>query len=293
MGPSRKRSSTIGSGGGYSNYASDMGRSSRKYNHTQNYNNPLDGNGNGINIYSGSATNSSRNSTASIDHSSVRGGSGCCSCLWHWICCRCCCTSNNGRNLSLSDFSSTNNSDRSCNGFFCGCYVNEENRPKWLTIFYNITKTTIWTIIHILFSIILLFGPAVQSLIVDIGDLGDLIFDVLRSLMLVFFLTDMATRCITEYDYFMFTLCKRRKDGVSSTSTTAAARTSNNKGDGLDLTFAIGSFLFWCDAISTASILYDLSFINKGRYTTIFDEFQMKNGFLVSSKARISHPFIT
>jgi hypothetical protein len=269
MGSSRNRSGTIASGGGYSNYASDMGGSSHTCNHTQNYNNPLDGNGNGI--YSGSATNSSRNTTASIDHSSVRRGGDCCSCLWNFNCCRCCCTT-------------SNNSDRSCNGLFCGCYVNEENRPKWLTIFYNITKTTIWKIIHIIFSVILLFGPAVQSLIADMGYLGDLIFDVLRSLMLVFFLTDMTTRCITEYDYFMFALCKRRKDGVSSTSTTAAARISNNKGDGSDLTFAIGSFLFWCDAISTASILYDLSFINKGRYTTITDMFEMNNGLLVSSK---------
>ena len=128
---------------------------------------------------------------------------------------------------------------------------------------------------------------------VDIEDRGDLIFDVLRSLMLVFFLTDMTTRCITEYDYFMFTLCKGRKDRLSSTSTTAAARISNNKGDGSDLTFAIGSFLFWCDAVSTASILYDLSFINKVRYDTITNEFGINDGFLVSSKAHTSYSSTT
>ncbi|MGK3758932.1 MAG: hypothetical protein ACI8RD_011249 [Bacillariaceae sp.] len=275
---SRNRSNTIGSGGGYSYYASEMGGSSQTYNHAQNYN------------ISGSATNSSRNTTASID-SSVRRGSGCC-CLWNWICCRCCCTSNNGRNLSSSNFSDTNNSDRSCNGFFCGCYINEENRPKWLILFYNITKTKIWTIIHVVFSIILLFGPPVQSLVVDIGKRGDVIFDGLRSLMLIFFVTDMTSRCITEYDYFMFTLCKRRKDGVNtSASSTATARISNNKGDGTGFTF--GSFLFWCDAISTASILYDLSFINKGRYNTKINDWEMDNGFLVSSIARISYSFIT
>lgn len=219
-----------------------------------------------INNSSGSATSSSQNTSIDTVGGSCR--------LCDLLCCRCCCS---GRTRPSTNHQSDRNN---CNSFFCGCYVNEENRPKWFTLLYKLTKTIIWKIIHVIFSIILLFGPAVQLLIVDFGQNGDLIFMILRILMLLFFVVDMTLRCITEDDYFVCTLCKIGDRAANAS--TYILRSSGNNSDRMDSTFRIGSFLFWCDLISTVSILYDLSFINDMRYCTIIKTWEVENGSLVS-----------
>ena len=189
-------------------------------------------------------------SSGSDSNSYRNNGGG--SCLWNFLCCR----------------SSTNYQ----NGYGCyfNCYIDEENRSRWLHLIAKLTKTIVWRTIHVIFSLFLLFGPAVQNLIIECGVTGDTIFSIIRICMLLFFIVDMTVRCITEERYFVYSLCKRGNGG------------GNNSSDGFDSTFAIGSFMFWCDLISTVSILYDLPSINKGRYAMIKSTWEVINGSLVS-----------
>ena len=53
-------------------------------------------------------------------------------------------------------------------------------------------------------------------------------------------------RCYTEPQYFEFNLC-----GKTAGDAPAAWGA-----------FRLGSFMFWCDLISSATLLYDISFIN-------------------------------
>jgi len=151
---------------------------------------------------------------------------------------------------------------------FAGVMLTKNIVQNGLIYFTNkLTKTIIWKIIHVIFSIFLLFGPPVQLLVINIGEKGDLIFLILRILMLLFFIVDMTVRCITDDTYFVCTLCK--KGDRAANASTSIPRSSDDNSDGMGSTFGIGSFLFWCDLISTVSILYDLSLINKMRYNTI------------------------
>ena len=173
-------------------------------------------------------------------------------------------------------FRSSNN-----NGFFCACYVKEESRPRWFSLFYDFTKSTVWFSLFSGFSVFLMFGPSIQSLI-DTGAKGDIAFLNLRIIMFFFFIVDMLVRCITEENYFAFRLC-RRKDIQNSAS--SLSRSNTNNGDSIESFFRFGSFLFWCDFLSNISILYDLSFINNHHFDPVVVEIYLTGGILVRSIA--------
>jgi len=114
---------------------------------------------------------------------------------------------------------------------------------------------------------------------------GDSVFLYLRIVTLVFFIVDMAVRCVVEEEYFMFRLCggARKSGEPSSANSTAPPRSSTSNGDAKESTCVIGSFLFWCDFLSTLSILYDLSFINNHHQYPIINTIQLNAGIPVSS----------
>ncbi|KAL3921868.1 MAG: hypothetical protein SGILL_002519 [Bacillariaceae sp.] len=119
-----------------------------------------------------------------------------------------------------------------------------------------------WKILYVFFSLFLLFGPSIQYLVVD--EAGDIVFEIVRNVMLAFFIIDMIIRCVTDHDYFVCTLCcgNGAASGIpvqptgGSINSLAYVETKDTE------PFAFGSFLFWCDLVSTLAILYDLSYIN-------------------------------
>jgi hypothetical protein len=153
------------------------------------------------------------------------------------------------------------------NGFtcVCRCYQPKNTRPKWLNSFHAFTKSIVWRILYIFFSLFLLFGSPIQDLLA--GPDGDIVFEVIRNIMLVYFVLDMLLRCIMDKEYFVCAV----SGGGSSSATTTTGRTlppGFNNNPHLDarevhLPCSIGSFLFWCDLVSTLAILYDLSYANK------------------------------
>lgn len=176
--------------------------------------------------------------------SEVRRGGG----FWNRFCLCCGCSCNRG----------------------CCCYQNEQTRPCWVHQCHAVTKSIVWRILYIFFSLFLLFGSPIQELTVDVR--GDIVFSVVRNIMLAYFLSDMMVRCITDRDYFVCTV----RGGSMNPTTLPSAPLSGSPGGGggarhsmsymdakeMHSPCIIGSFLFWCDLISTLAILYDLQYIN-------------------------------
>ena len=185
----------------------------------------------------------------------------------------CCC----GRSRSSNH---RDTSTGSYNGGFCGCYAKEESRPKWLALFYSFTKSIIWICFSFFFSMILMFGLAIQSL-ADVGLIGDEIFLYMRIIMLLFFTVDIVVRCVAEEGYFVSALCRGGRDRRNHIMVSSRSITMN--GDSKAPFFRIGSFLFWCDFISTLTILYDLSFLNNHHFNPVSIEINVIGGILVRS----------
>ena len=107
-------------------------------------------------------------------------------------------------------------------------------------------KSIAWKGLMVFFSIFVLFGSQIRQLWIPSS--GDKAFDFVMMFTFACFVLDILVRIFVEQGYFNFQICPART------------------GFGETKTCALGSFLFWCDLISTATILYDISFINKDLY---------------------------
>lgn len=176
-------------------------------------------------------------------------------CFWNGLCRKCWNNSNNH------------------NGGSC-CYQPEQSRSGSLNRLHQFTKSMVWKSLYTFFSLFLLFGAPVEMLATDRA--GVIVFEVLRNLMLVFFLVDMAVRFMTDKDYFV---CNPSCGPASSSALNGGgggggggARNTSYADTKDTATFLsccdVGSFLFWCDLISTCAILYDLNYINPALNST-------------------------
>jgi hypothetical protein len=129
--------------------------------------------------------------------------------------------------------------------------------------------------LYIFFSLFLLFGSSIQDL--WMGADGDIVFEVIRNIMLAYFVWDMLIRCLTDKEYFVCTVGGGSASAMTPTASGTPLAGSNNAASGgptrhsmthfdakeMHPQFATGSFFFWCDLVSTLAILYDLSYVNK------------------------------
>ena len=144
----------------------------------------------------------------------------------------------------------------------------------------------VWQILSVAFMIVLLFGPQVRDLWSP--KTYDILWDVIFILCIVFLCTDVLLRCFVIPSYFPFQVGKKRIDGSVGTAATNTAtiasqsvmagsvgasvaasgpgerkatdgRSANDSNT--KFVFKIGSFVFWCDLISTLTLVRDLSLI--------------------------------
>jgi hypothetical protein len=191
----------------------------------------------------------------------------CCGGFWFRMC-SCGCVSCSYRQQTLGGLHK---------GFtcFCRCYQPKNLRPRWLNRFHAFTKSIVWRILYIFFSIFLLFGSSIQDLLV--GPDIDIAFEVIRNIMLAYFILDMMIRCVTDKEYFVCTVGGEGSESATTTipttrpsvagynnATSRSTRYSTAHHDARDMhpSCTVGSFLFWCDVVSTLAILYDLSYVN-------------------------------
>lgn len=131
-----------------------------------------------------------------------------------------------------------------CSYISCLCRPNRKT-VEWMS---HYQASRFWQFSLVFFTMLLLFGSQLQELWVPKE--GDFYFDILFTIALGVFVIDMLIRCYVEPNYFGFNLRK---------PTDASAAWGSCR---------LGSFMFWCDMISTATLLYDISFINR----PLFDE---------------------
>lgn len=134
--------------------------------------------------------------------------------------------------------------------------------------FNRILSSCTWKILIAIFTVILLFGSPIQTLFMPKE--ADTAFDILYTLALVVFVVDMILNMVVDPDYFGFDPFRRNHVQPFDQAKFC--------------TYGVGSFRMWCDVVSTASLLFDISYINTVYYQEevfklTLDEF----GFLVGA----------
>lgn len=109
----------------------------------------------------------------------------------------------------------------------------------------------LWKVLLCFFTILLLFGAQVRDLWLPSS--SDTTMDVLNMIALCFFTIDIIIRVDVEPNYFNFKICQRDR-----------SENSNRQGCA---EFSIGSFIFWCEVVSTLALLHEISFIDKGNFS--------------------------
>lgn len=150
------------------------------------------------------------------------------------------------------------------------CYRRESSRSVVLNRLQRFTKSMVWKSLYVAFSLFLIFGPPVQALAAD-RPASNVVFEVLRNMTLIFFLIDMTVRLMRDKDYFVCNpSCGSGLGQAVMTGDRGGGGARNSSFYGTEVKDSasflsccdIGSFLFWCDLISTSAILYDLNYIN-------------------------------
>jgi hypothetical protein len=113
----------------------------------------------------------------------------------------------------------------------------------------RLITSRLWHLSSFFFTVLLLFGEQVQELWIPKG--GDIVFDILFTVAFVFFIIEILLRLYVEPRYFSLDLCGNK--GLYSVPTGWCR-------------CRIGSFMFWCDTVSTFTLLYGISYINKRRF---------------------------
>ena len=125
--------------------------------------------------------------------------------------------------------------------------------------FLVVITSPLWRFLMCLCILLMLFGSPVQHLWCD--PKYDAAFDVLHTIAFCVFCLDIILRILVVPGYIsfkykslmhQFNWKKRRYSRVDE---------DLEKWGKID----IGSFLFWCDVISTACLLYEISYVNKSQ----------------------------
>lgn len=133
----------------------------------------------------------------------------------------------------------------------CLCCECLNPSPHFLSILSRIIGSRAWRLIIAFNTILLLFGSEIQEL--WIPPKGDTVLDVLYCIALAVFTMDMIMRCYLEPKYVSVPRCRKKQHAQNS----AWGRCQ------------LGSFLFWCDLLSTLTLLYNISFINTPAFEPI------------------------
>jgi hypothetical protein len=153
-----------------------------------------------------------------------------------------------GRSSPVPDPSEADDNSR------CFCGACPSPSPRFLHALSTIITSRIWRVIIGFNTVLLLFGSEIQA--IAIPPAGDIVMDILYLIALAIFLTDIVMRSFLEPTYLRVPQCCNKEN---------QDRTQNTSWGGCQL----GSFLFWCDLVSTLTLLYSVSFINT-------DEFERK-----------------
>jgi len=120
-----------------------------------------------------------------------------------------------------------------------------------------LVNSRLWQILVIVSTILLLFGSEIRLLIFT--KKSDLAFDILFLVGFTILIGDIIFRCIVFPDYFMLQF--RSKSDSNDITEGSPQRT-------FPCSIMIGSFMFWCDLLSSTTLLYDVELIPWNHFKT-------------------------
>ena len=172
--------------------------------------------------------------------------------------------------------SATTNPARRKSAQCCGCL------PEWLRdryerqYFFLIVMTSpIWRFLMCLCILLLLFGSAVQNLWCN--PKYDHVFDILYTVAFGIFIIDITLRILVVPGYIGLhykTIWRKFANMCCGCCGCCNKKKADDNDWGRSLQFP--SFLFWCDIVSTACILYEISFINKRQQEIVSQDIQLE-----------------
>ena len=116
----------------------------------------------------------------------------------------------------------------------------------------------------------LLFGSPIQILYTTKD--ADIVFDILYIMALVVFVLDIILNMLVDPAYFVFSMFPSMESFDQPKLCSCG----------------VGSFNMWCDVVSAATLLYDISYTNKFYYSEEVLELTLdQHGLLVSDDAVI------
>jgi hypothetical protein len=124
---------------------------------------------------------------------------------------------------------------------------NDDQLPRGMYYFDRISRA--WKLVIVVFTIVLLFGSPIQFLFTTKD--ADIIFDILYILALVVFVADMILNVLVDPAYLGFSVFRRTEPFDHPRF----------------CRYGIGSFNMWCDVVSTATLFYDISYMNNVQYS--------------------------
>jgi hypothetical protein len=134
----------------------------------------------------------------------------------------------------------------------------------------KIIRSRVWKLLMIFFYSFVLFGSQVHDLW---SPLEDVAFNILSLITFGFCILEMGLRIVAEPNYFQF--------GIASFWQSRIYIFGGNDNNN---TCSFGSFLFWCDLVSTGVLLIDISWINKKSFAEQVIEIELDSfGFPVRS----------
>ncbi|CAB9517744.1 whole genome shotgun sequence [Seminavis robusta] len=126
--------------------------------------------------------------------------------------------------------------------------------------FLVVMTSPVWRFFMCLCILLLLFGSHIQNLWCDKD--YDMVFDVLYTIALTVFCLDIILRMLSVPGYAGFN-CKPLYNRIGKFFGCLPRTSRHHHHYDDEPPLHIGSFLFWCDVISTLTLLYDISYINQ------------------------------
>lgn len=123
-------------------------------------------------------------------------------------------------------------------------------------------ESWVYGVPFLFFTLLLLFGESVQYLWCPKS--SDLAFNYLYTIGFAFFGIDVVMRCYVSPAYFVFEFFGLDYRFDAQGTRRPRPPPGGLKGGWGESVIKIGSFMFWCDVISTLTLLYDISWINTG-----------------------------
>jgi hypothetical protein len=114
----------------------------------------------------------------------------------------------------------------------------------------RIIKHRIWNSVLILFTVTLVFGAQLRDLF--FAPPADDYFDYIFLAIIGFFTIDIIMRMNAEPNYFACRAFGRGRLSMEDSTTC--------------WDFQLGSFVFWCELISTVALLHDIAFVRKDEF---------------------------